>query len=143
MRKLWIAGIAIMLAIIVTAAYGDITGSTVKLPKQTGGGSTGDSLTAAADTSTGASGVGNKLPAGLKTLYVLAAADSQSIYTTQVSYEGTYWYTVDTDTVAAGAAELTADLGPGYGGMYLRVILEPITGACPYGVAVVNYTEEK
>ncbi len=108
-----------------------------KLTKQLGG-STGDSVQAAPDTSSVM-----VLKEGILSLYVIVAADSLSIYTTQISPNNTFWFTVDIDTVAIGAIEATADLGSIYGGMALRVIQDQITTGTwsSFGAAYVRTTD--
>ena len=92
--KLILTAFAVLLA--ATAAMG--AQQLTKTAKQVGGGSTGDSLTAAADTSDAV-----QIPRSCTALRVFAAADSQSIYTTQIAIPGSsYWFTIDTDMQAAG-----------------------------------------
>lgn len=109
-----------------------------KFVKQVGGGSTGDSLTAAADTSTAM-----VLPKQVTAWWVVAAADSQARYYTEVSPDGTYWFRVDTDsTGGASQAEATADFGKLYAGMQVRVILDPVpAGSSPFGAAWLFWTD--
>lgn len=136
--KLALTALAILafLAFSVTAWAANI--ELTKVTKQTGGGSTGDSLTAGADTSSAV-----QIPRSTTALRVFAAADSQSIYITQIAIPGSsYWFTIDTDTVAAGAAEATADFGSAYAGMSIRVIMDPIPAAASeFGAAWVTATK--
>lgn len=108
-----------------------------KVTKQLGG-STGDSLQAAPDTS-----VAMPLKSGITSLYVIVAADSLTIYTTQISPNNSFWYTVDIDTVAIGAIESTVDFGSVYAGMSIRVIQDQITTGtwASYGAAYVQTTK--
>jgi len=101
-----------------------------KCTKQVGG-STGDSVAAAADTSTWI-----LVNQDVEGLWVIAASDSQTIYTTQVSPDTTHWFTVDVDTVAAGEAEATADFGQTYADFAVRVIQDMVpAGGADFGNA--------
>ena len=126
-----------LVALVATAANA-VPVRQVKCTKQTGGGSTGDSLTAAADTSTALI-----LPADVSAWWVVAAADSQARYYTEVSADGTYWYRIDTDsTGGASQAEASADFGVLYSGMYVRMILDPVpAGTSPYGASWIFFKQ--
>jgi hypothetical protein len=103
-----------------------------KMVRQTGG-STGDSCTAAADTSDTI-----LLKTNLTGVQVVVACDSLTIYTTQVSADGgTHWHTIDVDTVAIGSIEATADFGTAYNGMQIRVI-QDAAFAADYGRAYLK-----
>lgn len=72
---------------------------------------------------------------------MVAWADSVCIYTTQLSPDGTRWFTVDVDTLAATTLESTADFGSTYPGWFVRVILDGLwsTGK-KVGQAFLAYT---
>lgn len=131
MRRTWLVVLALFVLFVGASIAAEV--SRTKITKQTGG-STGDSVTAAADTSSLL--FLDKRTSGC---WVVAASDSNTIYTTQVSPNGgTNWFTVDVDTVAAGAAEATADFGTLYAGMSIRVITDMIpAGGADYGTAWV------
>ena len=108
-----------------------------KFTKQTGGGSTGDSLTSTADTSAAIF-----INRDVTSLRVIAAFDTAATYTTQISPDATYWFTVDFDSVAAGGAEATADFGDAYNKFYVRSILSTIPDeASPFGAAWLQVTK--
>lgn len=109
------------------------------IPAKQTGGSTGDSSIVAADTSAVVT-----LTSKLTDLFVVVWADSQSIYTTQISPDGgTHWFTVDVDTVAAGTVESTGSLGKTYADMGMRVILDKISasGAGKSRAVIQEYQE--
>ena len=125
-----------LIAILIVALCANATQFVgEKFTKQVGGGSTGDSLTATPDTSDSVL---------LKNLFadewfVWVMADSQTIYTTQVSADSSNWYTIDRDTVTAGEAENSVYFDTGLiDTLFVRVIMDPIPGACPYGAAFVT-----
>ncbi len=122
MKKILMAALATLLLVGVADAA---TVKQTKPAKQVGG-STGDSSIVAADTSAVVT-----LTKNLADLAIVVWADSSSIYTTQISANGTLWSTVDVDTVAAGGIESTGLLGKLYAGMATRVILDkiPATGS--------------
>lgn len=109
-----------------------------KFVKQVGGGSTGDSLAAGEDTSSAM-----VLPKDVTAWWIVAAADSQVRYYTEVSPDGTYWFRIDTDsTGGASQAEATADFAKLYAGMQIRVILDPVpAGTSPFGAAWLFWTD--
>jgi hypothetical protein len=129
------------LAMLVVLAFASVSMATrtysSKSTKQTGGGSTGDSLTAGPDTSSAMT-----IPRDATTWWVIAAADSQCRYTVQVSEGGTYWYSVIIDsTGGAGQAE-AATAQTAYQGLQLRIILDPVpAGTSPYGAAWLQYSK--
>lgn len=132
-------GLVAVLLVAVVAFAGVSRTNITKFDKATGGGATGDSATAAADVSDGII-----IPSDVANWFVTVACDSTAIYTTQVSPDSTYWYTVDTDTVTGGSAEATALFENGiYAGWYIRVTLDPIPGAAPYGANWFHWNKEK
>lgn len=131
MKSNKLAAILAALALVVFSvaiAVGADKVSQRKVSKATGG-STGDSMIVAADTS-----VAFNLGENLNAWWVVAACDSQASYATEISPDGTHWYQVDIDTVASGSLESSADLGKQYGGMRVRLILDNLTAAgAPFG----------
>ena len=127
MRK--ILAVLALVAFTATSVLAAST-STTKLTKQNGG-STGDSSTVAADTTTAI-----QLPKDYTGLFVIAANDSATSYRTQVSYDNSSWFTVDFDTCAIASAEATADLSSIYGKFYVRVITGNLSAAgAAYGAS--------
>lgn len=138
MRKSAIRGLLAICAMVlmIVAGVSAVEINNSKLVKQVGG-TTGDSAIVAADTATAI-----WLPNRTSTWWAAVACDSNSIYTTQVSYDNTYWFTVDCDTVGDGAAEATTVFENGqYAGWYVRVIQDNLTAAgAAYGISVVSWT---
>lgn len=133
--------LALALMLCATSAWGQSNQVVFdNTPAKQTGGSTGDSLIVAPDTS--AVGVISK---EAKSWWVTVAADSLASYKIQVSPNQTYWYTVDFDSCPKGEAELSANLGAGvgyYAGMYFRLILDNLTAAgAPYGRARMSWTK--
>lgn len=127
------------LTMLVVIAFASVAMSartySQKATKQVGG-STGDSVTAAADTSGAMS-----INAEATSWWVFCANDSNAAYTVQVSENRTYWYTIDLDTVSTGTAEATAAFTQ-YQGQFVRVIQDMIpAGGAAYGAAWLQYTK--
>lgn len=139
------AGSIFWLVVVLALLSGAIRTEYASPTKQVGG-STGDSLGVAPDTSAVV-----QLRTDLESWWVAVAADSMSMYRTQVSPDGSRWFTVDTDTVPAGQAEATVDSGGeplfvsgAFGGWYIRVIVDNLTAAgAPYGRASIFYTRDR
>lgn len=130
-RRSFVAVAAVLsLAIATTVAFG-ATKSASKMTKQVGGGSTGDSLTAAPDTSAAV-----LITRDVTSWFVAAAADTATRYTVQVSPDGTRWFTLIADSTLSRQAEYTA--AQTLTNFYVRVILDTIAGACSFGSAWIN-----
>ena len=130
-RRTLIAFVALVLIAFGTA-FAKTT--TSKQEKQTGGGSTGDSLTNLPDTSDA-----YKIQRGTSSWYVTCAADSQCRYTIQTSHGGTYWHTLQAidSTSAAGAAKTTSAFN--IADIWMRVILDPVPDASsPFGASYIH-----
>ena len=129
-------GLAALVALAMVTSVAWAATTTAKFTKQVGGGSTGDSLTAAPDTSA-AILIGRNTTSWI----VTAAADSTCRYTVQISPDKVRWYSVVIDSTA-GASRAEATAAQTYIGFFVRVILDPIpSGASPFGAAWVNETK--
>ena len=125
--------------VLASSAFG-ATSQTTKFTKQVGG-STGDSLIVAADTSTAI-----RLPSVYTGLAVFAASDSNMSNTVQISPDNSSWFIVSFDSTVSTAtskkARATADLGTLYGGMWMRTITDNLTAAgAPYGASWIIITK--
>ncbi len=115
-----------VMAVAVIAAKRDV--QLTEVTKSTGG-STGDSVTAAADTSTWV-----RLKDGYDEFRVVCMGDSAMRYTVQVSPDTTHWYTVLAESISAGEVELSSDLGDAYNGFAVRIIQDMIpAGGADFG----------
>jgi len=133
-RKAWV-GLASLVALGILASVAWASVQTSKFTKQVGGGSTGDSLTAAPDTSQ-AIFVTREVDSWLVTV----AADSTTRYWVQISPDKARWYSVVIDSTA-GASRAKATAAQTYIGFYVRTILDPIpSGASPFGAAWITQT---
>lgn len=132
MERRWVMTKVLALTVVMLFCFAASVDKT-KVTKQFAG-STGDSLQAAPDTCTAV-----PLDKKLTGMWVVAASDSQAIYTVQISPDNTNWFTIDEDTVAAGTAEATADFGATYAGMSVRVIQDmiPVASVAQFGAAWV------
>lgn len=135
------AGIAVLAMVVLGCMLMGAGGISDNHGLAFGNGSTGESLIVAPDTSTAI-----RLDRKTKSWFVISATDSLSSYKTQVSQDGTYWYTVDFDSCPKGEAEPTGDFGANsglYAGFYVRVIIDNLTaGGGPIGRATVMTLED-
>lgn len=146
MKRSWLAPISTVAALLVlTVVASGATFSRSKITKQTGG-STGDSLTVAPDTS-----AAFQLSKKAGHIYIVSLADSNTTRAIQVSETSTGTFcTVIFDTLVTPSgsaatiprARATADLAP-YAGMWCKVILDNLSAAGKnLGATFVNWSTD-
>jgi len=132
------ASATVLLALFLVSTGAKTVSSSVS---KASGGSTGDSMIVAADTS-----AIENIPKDAINWYVASAVDSLASIKVIVSPDGgTRWFAIDIDTTASGAAEATANFGGGvgtYAGWQIRIIMDNLTAAgAPFGRAYIFWNK--